>query len=341
MIPILRGQYTVHVCTLTYNQSQYIEDTLRGVAMQQTTFEFVHQVIDDCSTDGEQDVINAYLEREADMAHAEHYDSELAQIIVAKHRKNTNCTFAVYLLKKNLYNDPRKLTLFASFQEVCKYEALCEGDDYWTDPQKLQKQVNLLEEDETLMAVVTNSSLVDAQGKEIQPTFTDNVVKDNVEGRYNLRDFFHVTHHYPTATVLYRNSHLEEMKEMRKKLANPFFGDWTLWIRLHIFGDFYYINKSMAAYRLNPTSLTHSNFDQRRLGLAKANFEIIKNVQSVLPEEYNDIKKELDRTDWMWFQLANAYKHVHKYFQMSYALLRCFLSNPTYIYKRMTEEKRK
>lgn len=51
------GHYKVCARSITYNQSAYIEDCLNGVAMQQTNFPFVHHVIDDCSTDGEQNVI--------------------------------------------------------------------------------------------------------------------------------------------------------------------------------------------------------------------------------------------------------------------------------------------
>ena len=49
--------YKVYVRSITYNQSQYIEDCLNGVAMQKTDFPFVHHVIDDCCIDGELDFI--------------------------------------------------------------------------------------------------------------------------------------------------------------------------------------------------------------------------------------------------------------------------------------------
>lgn len=326
--------YKVLVCCFTYNQSQYIEDALNGFAMQQTKFPFVCLVMDDCSTDGEQEVIKAYLDRECDMSRAEFFEDDTTTMTLVPHRTNVNCTFAVYFLKKNLYGVQGAKAVYVNpWREHCEYEALCEGDDYWTDPYKLQKQVDILEADATLMAVVTNSSIVDQFGKELTPK-QENVVKNNVEGRYDLRTFMRVVHHYPTATVCYRNTHQEEIQKMKRITANPFLGDWTLWIILHIFGDFYYLDQVTSAYRINPTSVTHDNVDERRLGLAKANFGIIKSVQQILPPEYDDIREELDHTAWIWFNLANAYKHSHMYLRMCYALIRCFLKEPKFIVKK-------
>lgn len=62
--------YKVLVSCFTYNQSKYIEDALNGFVMQQTTFPFVRLVMDDASTDGEQDIIKVWMERECDMSKA-------------------------------------------------------------------------------------------------------------------------------------------------------------------------------------------------------------------------------------------------------------------------------
>lgn len=64
--------YKVQARCLTYNQAKYIEDALNGFAMQQTNFPFVCLVIDDCSTDGEQEVIKSWMNRECDMDKAEY-----------------------------------------------------------------------------------------------------------------------------------------------------------------------------------------------------------------------------------------------------------------------------
>ena len=80
--------YKVLVRCFTFNQSQYIEDALNGFVMQKTDFPFVCLVMDDCSTDGEQDVIRAFLSRECDMTNAEYHDIELAEVVIVPHRTN-------------------------------------------------------------------------------------------------------------------------------------------------------------------------------------------------------------------------------------------------------------
>lgn len=140
------NMYKVDVLSCTYNHVKYIEDCLNGVAMQKTDFPFVHHVIDDCSTDGEQDVIKAWIERECDVDNAEYYDNDICTITIAKHKINLSYTIVAYFLKQNMYGNPKKRELIKSWQDVCTYTALCEGDDYWIDSHKLQKQVEYMDE---------------------------------------------------------------------------------------------------------------------------------------------------------------------------------------------------
>lgn len=141
-----KQDYKVLVRCFTYNQSKYIEEALNGFAMQQTNFPFVCLVMDDCSTDGEQEVIKAWMERECDMEKTEYIDLELAIVILVPHKSNMNCTFAFYFLKQNLYGTgDKKMKHVSPWREHCEYEALCEGDDYWTHPEKLQKQADVMD----------------------------------------------------------------------------------------------------------------------------------------------------------------------------------------------------
>lgn len=144
-IPI--KDYKVLVRCFTYNQKKYIEDALNGFAMQQTNFPFVCLVMDDCSTDGEQEVLKAWVKRECAVENAKFLDFELSNVIIVPHKRNTNCTFAFYLLKQNLYKvSEKKFSFIHPWREHCKYKAFCEGDDYWIHPYKLQMQVDYLDE---------------------------------------------------------------------------------------------------------------------------------------------------------------------------------------------------
>ncbi len=301
----------VSISCFTYNHEPYIRECLDGFVMQQTNFRFEAIVHDDASTDGTADIIREYAEKypdiikpifETENQYSKH-DGSLERIM------NEACTG--------------------------KYIALCEGDDYWTDPLKLQKQVDILEKDETLMACVTNCSVVNDKGKTIKE-IRGGVVKDDIEGRYDLRDFFNNSHLYPTLSAVYRNSHREEVREKTEIMLNPYFGDWTLWVALHCFGDFYFLNEVTCAYRINPTSLTHTDTIQRKIGSAKEYFRLFPAVASVLPDGYEDVQKDLrDNTAWIWWDLGHAYFKAHKYSKALWCLFRCGLKNPSYMLKSM------
>ena len=135
----------------TFNQSKYITDAMNGFTMQQTSFPFVCCIVDDASTDGEQEVIRKYVEDNFDLSDgsvAFHKETGYAHITYAQHKTNKNCYFAVLYLKENLYSKKmgyKKLEYLAEWRDECEYEAICEGDDYWIASEKLQTQVTFLE----------------------------------------------------------------------------------------------------------------------------------------------------------------------------------------------------
>lgn len=325
---VTEQEYKVCVRCATYNHVNYITDAMNGFVMQETNFPFVCTIVDDASTDGEQTVIKKYLEdgfELSDASVAYEKDEDYGHVIYARHKANQNCFFAVVLLNENHYSQRKlKSPYFMGWMENAKYVAFCEGDDYWIDPLKLQKQVDILEADETLMAVVANSKVVSKEGDELVSK-QKNVVPDNKQGRYDLRSFIHNVHHYPTATVCYRRTHDDDIANMKKIMSNSYLGDWTLWIALHIFGDFYYIDQVMSAYRINPASVTHT---VDRVGRAKANWMISKSVLEVLPSEYADLRKDLMDKSWMWEELGFAYKSQRKYLRMAGCFLLSFVNNP-------------
>jgi glycosyltransferase involved in cell wall biosynthesis len=111
----------VSVSCATYNHENYIRDSLEGFLIQKTTFPIEILIHDDASTDGTADIIKEY------------------------EKKHPDLIFPIYQ-KENQYS--KGLTISSTFnwpRARGKYIALCEGDDYWTDPYKLQKQVEFLE----------------------------------------------------------------------------------------------------------------------------------------------------------------------------------------------------
>ena len=307
---------TISIVCDVFNHEPYLRQCLDGFVMQKTDFPFEILISDDASTDKSADIIKEYVSK---------YPSLFKPIYQSENQFSQGV---------GIWSDiqfPRA---------TGKYIAICEGDDFWTDPLKLQKQVDILEADESLMACCTNSSLVDKEGTLIEEKLSRPVVPDNRGGKYTLREFCEQNHTYPTASMVFRRTHFDEICEKFRKTRNPFLGDWTLWIAILCFGNMYYLDEVTCAYRINPTSVTHSKVDERRLGLAKANFKILPAVASILPDEYQDIKDDLTKnTSWLWFQLANAYRHLHKYFHMAGCILICGIQNPKYLYSKLRNRK--
>lgn len=116
---MMKHDLMVSVCCTTYNQVQFIAQTIDSFLMQQTNFQFEVVIGDDCSTDGTSEVLKKYKEKHP----------EIVKIISAK--KNVGAHQNMIDTVKNCKG---------------KYIALCDGDDYWTDARKLQKQVDFLEQ---------------------------------------------------------------------------------------------------------------------------------------------------------------------------------------------------
>lgn len=282
----------VAIHCLVYNHEPYLRDCFEGFVNQKTNFRFVAIVHEDCSTDGSAAIIREYEARYPDIFRPI-YET------VNQYSKHDGSL-------ERIMNNAIDVT-------GAKYIAMCEGDDYWTDPYKLQKQIDILETDETLMACCTNCSVVDNHSQIVASVRPKLVVRDNKEGRYNLRDFFNGNHQYPTLSVVYRNTHVEEIRAKHLHTTNAFLGDWTLWICLLIYGDMYFLNEVTCAYRINPTSVTHT---VNRVARAKATKDICLKVADVLPEEYADIAEDLRNTNWTWVPLILAYKAEKRYLGM-------------------------
>ena len=128
------NNFLVRVSCATYNQASYITDALNGFTMQQTTFPFVCTIIDDASTDGEQEVIKNYLRQYFDLEDKSiirHEETDDYVMTFAQHKTNKNCYFAVFLLKYNHYSIKKsKMPYIQEWQDQVKYIATCEGDDY-------------------------------------------------------------------------------------------------------------------------------------------------------------------------------------------------------------------
>lgn len=238
-------KYKLRITCLTYNHATYIDETMDGFCMQNTNFPFVAIIIDDASTDGEQEVIRKYLEDHFNMANALQDENDDGIRIAAIHKENPNCHFLVILLKYNFYSIKKtKSSLYRGWHENVPYIAMCEGDDYWTDPNKLQQQVDFLDSHPEYSMCFHNVNIRAEKGRKWYDVFGELEDRDYT-GFENLMKWS-----VPTCSIVFR-SELGSKKPKNDKFR---MGDNVLVLTCSKYGKIRCIPKKMGVYRLHPTS---------------------------------------------------------------------------------------
>ena len=215
--------------------------------MQQTNFPFVCLVMDDASTDGEQDVIKKWMECECVLDKAETIDIPTSVIIIVPHKNNSSCVFAFYLLKQNLYNiESQKMALVAPWREKCEYEAMCEGDDYWIDSLKLQKQVDFLDANPEYSFCCHRFSIYKQDCKQWLSEYADSFYTDGKNLEITL-DLFFKTWITQPLTVVCRMEILKSIE--REIMSYKYSRDVHLFYHLLKKGRGISLNDKMGVYR--------------------------------------------------------------------------------------------
>lgn len=249
MIPFTT--YKLCITCMTYNHVLYIEDTLNGFCMQRTNFPFVALIYDDFSTDGEPNVIMNYLEKHFDMLSAQHEETDDVKITFAIHKDNPNCHFVVVLLKYNFYSIKKDKKQFVKeWYENASYVALCEGDDYWTDPTKLQQQVDFLDSHPDYSMTCCRARMFSMKNNTFRQI--DNYCHQG-DGDIDPKEIIRRGGYYiPTCSMIYR-SNMQE-KDYPIYCRNSPVGDYPLQIWLAMMGKVYYFDTPMAVYRVDNSS---------------------------------------------------------------------------------------
>lgn len=255
------NKYKVCVRCFTYNHEPYILDSLKGFVLQQTSFPMVSVVVDDASTDKTAEVIRGFVYDNFDLEDksiAYEKETDYAQIIFARHKSNLNCHFAVLLLKENHYSQNKsKMQYLAEWMANAMYIAICEGDDYWTDPLKLQKQVDFLEThpEHSLCFHAVNNLYPNGQTK------LSSRYKADLE-ECPIEDFFKIGGAFaPTCSMLYVNGKLEPTPSFWKKVK---VGDSPMILTLFLRGKVGFLRDVMGCYRVN--AIGSWSLRQKKLG---------------------------------------------------------------------------
>jgi len=311
-----RSSFLVSVICRTFNQSQYITDALDGLVMQKTTFPFVAVVIDDASTDGEQNVIMTYLKMHFDCSRESEFtqwETDDASWTFARHLENENCHFVVVFLKKNLYHDLEKKDEVVKDWTNTKYIALCEGDDYWTDSMKLQKQVDFMEshEDYSMCCTAFSQTFEGDESKKSNIVFDlDEITIDHIiKGQW-----------IGTLTVVYRR---EMMDDYHSPFPNLPMGDLPFWCQLSLIGRIKYLKDVTANYRCFRESACHSKDKKKecKFGLdamrVREYYAMKSNnldmVQPIFSKNSHYYLEQCYKNQWFDFPMVTLWHFVKEY----------------------------
>ncbi|MFD1031319.1 glycosyltransferase [Metaplanococcus flavidus] len=216
----MKKEILVSIDCLTYNHGDYIAETIEGFLMQKTDFNFEILIHDDASTDHTAEVIDQYVKKFPDMIKP------------------------IYQ-KENQFSQGIEINQVNEQRAKGKYVALCEGDDYWTDPYKLQKQVNYMETNPQCSLCVHAAYRFSELRKKIisrvRPSRQDRIFSADeiIEGGGEL---------FPTNSMMYRR---EIAGSMPAFYLDTGIGDYPLAVHLAHNGAVYYIDEVMSVYRVD------------------------------------------------------------------------------------------
>lgn len=229
------NQPVVSICCITYNHQEFIGDALEGFLMQITTFPFEIIVYDDCSTDETQNIIKQYQNRYPDI-------------------------IKPLLQEENQYSKGRNIMpLFVFPKARGKYIATCEGDDYWTDHLKLEKQVALMEVHKEINFSFHKVFVINRDAEVLQ-----------IIGNYGHRtsivkteDIIERKHGFIGASsYMIRANTLENIINFFKKYGPFPVGDIYITILASFSNGGLFINENMSVYR--KFSIEHSWSEQNK-----------------------------------------------------------------------------
>lgn len=267
---------------ITYNHAPFIAQAIEGVLQQKTNFPFELVIGEDCSTDGTREIVLDYAKRYPD----------IIQVITSEQNVG-------------MHKNGRRTN------QACrgKYIAYCEGDDYWHNPDKLQKQVDYMESNPRCGMV---SGDVDIYDNTLNKFIKSINYSNGFQSISNLNieqvlwgdwKFF-----VWTCTVMVRKNLLEKVLEsdaylhQNEELA---LGDLQTWAEMSMISEVTYIPETLAVYRVLDESASRSKNAIKQLRFYKSIFEI----KSYLCEKYNlpENRRRMAAVSWCDSSLRLAF----------------------------------
>ncbi|MEM7034903.1 MAG: glycosyltransferase [Chloroflexota bacterium] len=254
----------VSIVMITYNHEKFIEQAIMSVVNQETDFEYELIIGEDCSPDNTRVLVTALRDQ---------YPDKIQAILPEKNMG----------AHKN----------FVQTLRSCRgeYIAVLDGDDYWTDVKKLQKQVDFLDSHPECSICFHDVTMIyDQDGKESRPYY-----RFPIPERSTIEDLLDKTYILP-ATVMFRNGLIAD--EPPKMFRNLLIGDWPRFVQVAEHGDVGFINEKMAVYRNHAGGVfsKHKNMEgEIKLESAKLAVYNAMNTYFLMKPEYKRYEPILKR----------------------------------------------
>lgn len=232
----------VSICCLAYNHEPYIEDALEGFLIQRTDFPFEILIHDDASTDRTADIIREY-------------EANYPNLIKPIYQR------------ENQYSQGIRVTLTYQYPRALgKYIAMCEGDDYWIDPYKLQKQVDFLENN-------TNYGMVYSKAKMLIDK-RENAKKDITGEAFNDKELL-LSNTIPTLTTIFKKDLFHRyILEVEPEKYCWEIGDYPIWLWFQFNSNIYFQPEITGVYRQLAESASHSSNVNRKYKFKLSSFNV-------------------------------------------------------------------
>lgn len=236
----------ISVLMLTYNHAPYLKEAIEGVLMQKTDFDFELIICNDCSPDASEQVIQPFVDKHPEI------------ISYFRHKKNIG-----------FIENQR----FAFKKANGKYIAYCEGDDYWTCPNKLQFQYDFLEKNsEFVMTTARNLVLHQDSGK-ITNDGKDLIFENKEVVDYTQETFFNER---PTQTLTYLIR--KDAIDLKWIDVYPNYRDLYYFYHALEFGKGRAFNKIVGVYRLHEGGVYSSLETEKKL---RTSIDIFSNIKKI------------------------------------------------------------
>lgn len=249
--PVNQIHPLVSVTVATYQHVNYIKQCLEGILMQKTNFPYEIIVGEDGSVDGTQDICKEYAEKYPDKIRLYIRDRKLSQFVA----ENGEVT--------------RFNGIWNRMSARGKYIAWCEGDDYWIDPLKLQKQVDFMEGHPDYGLVYGGAKVFYQSRNE----YGKNLIGSSC---LDVDDLLIANRVVTLTTCFHRTLYLHYVNEIMPLLDRSKMGDYPLWLYIAFHSKLHFFSEPLGVYRVLDESVSHNRNAREEAEFVLSSYSIKK-----------------------------------------------------------------